>query len=113
MKFEPQDPPRTFRVGNRQSVEITDCGRVYLEPDEQVTFVSEAGREYDFVAKSWGFYATPSINGRLREQGFKTALVRNAAGRLYIMVVDKTHLNDFEAYCRTEQQKVEAWLDER
>ena len=108
-----KDPPRTFRVGKDGGIAISDCGDIGLAPDEQVTMVSVAGKRHDFVAKEWGFYATPSVNGRLKDAGFKTALVRNLAGRCYVMVVDSDRLAAFEAYCRDEQQVIEEWLDER
>lgn len=113
MRFEPTDPPRTFRVGTERQIEMSDCGQIHLEADEQVTFVTPAGRQHDFAAKSWGFYATPSVNGRLVAQGFKTALVRNSGGRWYVMVVDTDHMEDFEAYLKREGNAVEEWLDER
>ncbi len=113
MKFVPNEPPRPFRVGLDRSIELKDCGRVRLEADEQITFVTPGGREHDFAAKSWGFYATPSVNGRLVQQGFKTALVRSSVGRIYVMVVDRNRLPDFETYCRAERQEILEWLDER
>lgn len=113
MKFVPVEPPRQFRVGLDQSIEVSDCGRVHLEADEQVTFVTPTGREHDFVAKSWGFYATPSINGRLAQQGFKTALVRNSQGRYYVLVVEEDRIEDFHEYLRIERQELCEWLDER
>ncbi len=113
MKIKPNNPPRVFQVGLHEQINISDCGRLYLQPDEQVTFVTPAGKEHDFVAKSWGFYATPSVNGRLVDQGFKTALVKNSLGRYYIMVVDSDRMPDFKSYLETEQQEVIEWLDER
>lgn len=113
MRIEVTEPPRKFRVGAQGQIEISDCSRIFLEPDEQVTFVTHAGREHDFTAKSWGFYATPSVNGRLATQGFKTALVRNDAGRWYIMVVDRDRVAEFEEYLRREANVLEEWLDER
>ncbi len=113
MRFERTDPVRAFRVGLEGQISISDCGRVYLESDEQVTFVTPAGKEHDFVAKSWGFYATPSINGRLADQGFKTALVKNSLGKYYIMVVDPDKMVDFNAYLENERHKLAEWLDER
>lgn len=113
MKFTPTEPPRRFRVGLDQAIEISDCGRVYLDADEQVTFVTASGREHDFVAKCWGFYATPSINGRLADQGLRTALVRNAQGRYYVMVVEKDRIEEFHDYLRAERQGLCEWLDER
>ena len=113
MRFERTDPMRVFQVGLDQQISISDCGRVSLEPDEQVTFVTPAGKEHDFVAKNWGFYATPSINGRLADQGFKTALVKNSFGKYYIMVVDPEQMVDFNAYLKIERHEIAEWLDER
>ena len=52
MRIETSNPRRVFQVGLRKQIDISDCGRVYLEPDEQVTFVTPSGKEHDFVAKS-------------------------------------------------------------
>jgi hypothetical protein len=112
MKIEKREPPRVFRVGEGNKIEISDCARIYLEPDEQVTFVTKSGKEHDFVAKSWGFYATPSVNARLVNQGFKTALVKNQLGRYFIMVVEADLLPDFDAYLEAEKNEVVEWLDE-
>ncbi len=113
MRFERTDPVRVFQVGLDQQISISDCGRIYLEPDEQVTFVTQAGKEHDFVAKNWGFYATPSINGRLADQGFKTALVKDSFGKYYIMVADPDEMTDFKTYLKIERHEIAEWLDER
>ena len=113
MRMEKKDPPRKYRVGPEQKVEISDCGHVYLEPDEQVTFVTKSGKQHDFAAKSWGFYATPSMNGRLAKEGFRTALVRNENGRYYVMVVEIERMADFENYLKSEKNKVVEWLSDR
>lgn len=111
MKLATKSPPRVFRPA--PGIAISDCGDVQLDADEQVTLVSAAGKRLDVAAKDFGFYATPSVNSRLVHEGFKTALVRNAAGQVYIMVVDRDRLDRFEAYCRSERQTVLEWLDER
>ncbi len=113
MKIEIKDPPRKFSVGTQKKLEISDCGKVRLEPGEQVTFVTASGREYDVAAKSWGFYATPSVNGRLKQQGFKSALVRNPEGRYYIMLVESEKVQEFQTYLASEKAVLEEWLDER
>jgi hypothetical protein len=114
MRFEEKRPPRGFTVGKKGDITIKDCGRVFLAADEQVTFVTPSGKEHDFAAKSWGFYSTPSTNARLKEQGFKTALVRNTrTGRWFVMAVEKEKRADFEAYIASEDCRVEEWLDER
>ena len=113
MKSDLKDPPRSFFVGADAQIEIRDCGQVFLEADEQITFVGPSGKEHDFTAKAWGFYATPSVNGRLRDQGFKTALVRNSHDKCYVMVVDVDEMEAFETYLATEKNEVLEWLDER
>ena len=112
MRIDAKNPPRRFAVGDG-SIRIADCGDITLGPDEQVSFVTRAGKRHDFAAKDWGFYATPSVNGRLKREGFKTALVRNPLGQVYVMVVDGARLEAFRAYCRDQDQTVLEWLDER
>ena len=74
--------------------------------------MTESGAEYDVARKEWGFYATPSANRRLKSYGFKTAIVRNVEGALYVMLVEKHKLGLFRNYCDTEEQEVVLWMDE-
>lgn len=111
MKFQRNNPPRRFRVGAEKRIVLKDCGSLRLAPNEQVTFVTASGKRHDFVAKSWGFYATPSTNARLAAQGLKTAIVRNHQGRYYVLVVDKERLREFRTYLEDEKNKVVRWLD--
>ncbi|MCF7993664.1 MAG: hypothetical protein K9L88_02355 [Chromatiaceae bacterium] len=112
MKLELKDTPRTFRVGAVNQIEISDLGDIHLAPNEQLTFVSEAGPRYDIARKDWGYYATPSINGRLANEGFKTALVKNKQGLIYILLVEQANRTLFDNYCWQENQTLLAWLDE-
>lgn len=109
MKVERRDPPRAFRAG---SVELRDCAAIDLEPHEQVTFVTAGGGEYDVARMPWGFYATPSLNGRLPSFGLKAALARNPAGKYFVLLVERDFDADFHAYCEAEGIAVVAWLDE-
>ena len=113
MKFLPKNPPRKFCVGDQKQIELSDCGTVELSPDELITLTTPSGREYDVARKDWGFYATPSVNGRLAKQGFKTALVRNAHGMHYVMIVEPEKMEEFQKYILQENSIVEEWLDER
>lgn len=115
MRFSPKDPPRVFQVGRPENpIHLKDCGNIELEPDEQVTFLTESGAEYDVARKSWGYYATPSLNGRLRSHGFKTALVQNRlTKRYFVMLVEMNRLAEFQSYLETEKQRLVEWLDER
>ena len=111
MKFTPSDPPRLFNVGQEAIIKLKDCGRIELLPDEQVTFTTESGGEYDVVRKSWGFYATPSVNRRLPTFGLYAAIVKSPGGRTYLWLVEKGKEKEFQAYAALERQKVICWLD--
>lgn len=112
MKFEPRQPPRLFKVGNAVKFDMKDCGTLRLEPDEQVTLVTGAGAEYDVARKDWGFYATPSLNGRLEQFGLRGVLIKNrGTGRYFILLVERGREALFDAYCEQENLAVIAWLD--
>ena len=112
MKFTPKDPPRRFAVGNAVTFEMKDCGSLALEPDEQVTFTTPAGGEYDLARKDWGFYATPSLNGRLPQFGLRGVLIRNRlTGRYFVLLVERGRVDSFAAYCAQESLDTVAWLD--
>ena len=113
MKINEHKPPRVFNVGANKEICISHCADIHLKDDEQVTFIDKNGSEYDVAKKNWGYYATPSVNARLKNEGFKTALVRNSSDQIYIMVVDKDSMQEFENYCCKEKQEVLEWLDER
>jgi len=111
VRFDPQDPPRIFEVGYGETVRMCDCGRLALEADEQVTFTTASGAEYDVARKSWGFYATPSLNGRLQDFGLRGVLVRNRIDRYFVLLVERGHEPEFERYLDVEELHVVTWLD--
>jgi len=112
MKFDELNPPRVFTVGNSVRFDMRDCGRVALQPDEQVTFTTESGGELDVARKDWGFYATPSLNGRLKDFGLRAVLVRNTlTDRYYVLVVERGKEAAFDAYLVQESCEVVYWLD--
>ena len=86
--------------------------KIKLESNEQISFITIDKKEYDVVAKEWGFYATPSINARLVDEGFKTALVKNKNNKYYIMVVDLDKIKIFQKYLEQSNQEIVEWLDE-
>lgn len=112
MKIKVNETPREFSVGKDQTITLKDMGSIILTPDEQVTFLSEEGAEYDVCRKSWGYYATPSLNDRLRRFGYKTALVKNTKGQGFIMLVDETKTAQFFDYLKEEDNFLVSWLDE-
>lgn len=112
MKFEPKIPPRSFVVGNTIKFHIKDCGSLRLAADEQITFMSPSGAEYDVTAKEWGYYATPSLNGRLEQFGLRGVLVRNrGTGRYFVLLVERGKEASFDTYCVQENLVVIAWMD--
>lgn len=112
MKFDVKDPPRAYTVGNTVKFDMHDCGTVALAPDEQVTFVTESGAEYDVARKDWGFYATPSLNGRLQGFGLRTVLIRNTlTNRYFILLVETGKEDSFHAYLEQESCLIVSWLD--
>src|SRR6185437_11717262 len=111
MKFEPKYPPREFEVGYDVKGVIRDCGVMRLAPDEQITFLTEQGGEYDLTRKDWGFYATPSLNGRLASFNLRAVLVKNRLNRFFVMLVERGKEEAFERYVRQEPLVIVAWLD--
>ena len=112
MKFVPNDPPRVFRVGPRADIELKDCARIELASDEQVTFTTAAGGEYDVTRKEWGFYATPSVNGRLPGFGLRAALVKSGDGKRFVLLVEQRCRPAFDAYLVENKLAVVLWLDD-
>ncbi len=111
MRYKPIEPPRTFEVGLSETIELKDCARIELAADEQVTFVSASGSEYDLVRKSWGYYATPSLNNRLVRCGLRGVLVKNRLGHYFVLLVERGRTGAFEQYLEAEQLAIVSWLD--
>ena len=111
MEISKNNPPRTFKVGLRKAVVLKDCAHIVLAPDEQVTFKTESGSEYDVTRKSWGYYATPSLNGRLKFFGLKTALVKNSSSKFYVVLVENGKVEEFQKYLKIEELTIICWLD--
>lgn len=112
MKFTPKNPPRRFQVGNAVKFDLKDCGELQLDADEQVTLKTKRGAEYDIARKDWGFYATPSLNGRLEQFGLRGVLIRNrTTGRYFILLVERGEKPSFDRYMAQEGLEVIAWLD--
>lgn len=110
MKYKINNPARKFLVGNSE-ITLNDTGSILLEPDEQVTFLDERGSEYDVCRKIWGYYATPSVNGRLKNFGFKTAVVENEQTKmLYVMLVYENMIPSFEEYLSAEGLLIRKWM---
>ena len=70
MKIKLNKSPRKFIVGmnKKKKIKLTDCGKIYLKPNEQISFVTQSHSSHDVTRKKWGFYATQSINSRLKKK---------------------------------------------
>ncbi|MCA9290943.1 MAG: hypothetical protein KDA25_07430 [Phycisphaerales bacterium] len=111
MNIDRHDPPRSFTVGFGPPVTMHDCAHIALEPDEQVTFTTPGGGEYDVARKSWGFYATPSLDRRLPSFGLHAMIVRNRDDHHFVVLVERGHDEAFRAYLDAERLTVVARLD--
>ena len=110
MKIFPKNEPRRFTI---KGVTISHVADINLDPDEMITFRRQDGAEYDVAAKEWGFYATPSLNGRLREHGFRSVLAKsNQTGRRYVLLVREDQQSAFNEYLAHQDMKVLGFLDE-
>jgi SAM-dependent methyltransferase len=112
MKLTVKDPPRKFAIGRGEPITMRDCAAIELEADEQVTFVTATGTEYDVARKSWGYYATPSLNGRLPSFGLRAVLAKSLLGKYYVFLVEKGQEAQFERYLASEQNRVVRRLDD-
>ena len=113
MKVEKVLPPRRFEVGANKKITISDCARIHLDSDEQVTFMTEAGAEYDVTRKAWGFYATPSTNSRLKRFNLRAVLIKNRAEQLFVLLVESDKKELFDEYVRSEELEILLWLDDQ
>lgn len=111
MKINRNDPPREYQCGYGPVVTMKDCAHIELEADEQITLKTQQGNEYDVARKSWGFYATPSINGRLEKFNLRTALVKNRIGQYFVMLVEVGQESGFNQYIDEEGLLVCGWLN--
>ena len=104
---------REYEVGIKSKTIIKDVGKINLDSDEQITFVDSSENEYDLAKKNWGYYATPSINKRLKKFNYKTALVKNNQTDLfYVMIVCNNKIKEFNKYISADSMEIVCWLDE-
>jgi hypothetical protein len=82
-----------------------------LADDEQITFVTDSGTQYDVVRKRWGYYATPSLSHRLAGFNLHAVLAKNRLGKYFILLVERGCEASFEDYIGKEQMHIVSWLD--
>ena len=111
MKVKTFKPPRVFKVGVSKDVEIKDTAHIRLDADEQIILITDSNAEYDIVRKEWGYYATPSLNGRLSGFGLRGALVKAVDGKFFLLLVEAGKETQFHAYLAAQKMDVIVWLD--
>ena len=112
MKIMENNPPRKFECGFDVKRQISDCAKIELENDEQVTFTTADGGEYDVARKDFGFYATPSTNARLKRFGLRAVLAQNRLSQFFVLLVEKGKERLFENYMEEEKMSIVMWLDD-
>jgi hypothetical protein len=106
MKIRIKKTPRKFKITvGKRKITLKDAARIKLKKNEQVTF-EHLNSEYDVTKKDWGYYATPSINGRLKKNDFRTFLIENKTKKIYILLVHKNKMKQFKKYCDDDKQKI-------
>ena len=109
MQVDRKDPPRRFAVGDG-SIELRHAADIALACDEMVTFTTAGGTEFDVVRKDWGYYATPSLNGRLPDKGLRPVLCASG-DRLYLLLCEAGREADFADYLAGQKMRALRWLD--
>ena len=110
MKIDQINPKRNFKCGEKGDILLSHVANIKLEPDELITFINDESKEYDVVCKDWGYYATPSINKRLKNNGYRAAITRNKEGSIYIVLVDEKKIDLWLKYNKDENQELIKWL---
>lgn len=110
MEIKLNQQARYFNVGINEDITLADCGKILLKFNEQITLMTEDNKEYDICRKEWGFYATPSFNGRLKKFNLLGALVKNNSGQVYLLIVEKNKKAVFYDYLEKEHQTFIKWL---
>jgi hypothetical protein len=111
VKFNVNDPPREFEVGLSQIIRLKDCAHIHLQPDEQITCFTESGAEYDVVRKNWGFYATPSLNGRLQRYNLRAVMIKNRKDQYFVVLVERGKELLFVQYMAIDHLTIVTWMD--
>ena len=105
-----KNPPREFEVGFEYKRIIKDCGTVEMDTNEQVTFITKSGGEYDVTKKDWGFYMGPSLNGRLSSFKFRPVLVKNRLNHFFMLLMEAGFEESFQKYLAEEQLSIISWM---
>jgi hypothetical protein len=100
---------RNFKINN--SLQIKECGEIYFSQNEMIN-IKIKNNNNEITAKNWGFYLTPSINVRLKKNGFKCAIIKNKQNKFFVcLVINKNKkINTFKKYLKRDKQKLVTFL---
>ena len=111
MKIKIKKKPRIFNVNvGNSKIQLNDTASIMLKKNEQVTF-KYLGSEYDVAKKDWGYYATPSINKRLKKFRYECALIKNSQNKFFLCFINKDMKKKFMLYLKKDGQKIVCWLN--
>lgn len=98
---------RSWKVGLKNNILITQKAKIKLNTNEQISFYSNDLNkiENEICKKSWGYYLTPSIDKSLKKYGQKVFIMKNSKKNSYLVIVNNSKLREFKKYCNDEKQK--------
>lgn len=101
---------RKFYGSKFSKIKIKDCANIFLNSNEQVSFVINKKSKYDLTKTNWGFYATPSINKRLKDNKLSAYIVKNLYNsRIFVLIVENKRKKKFLKYLKKEKLKILPW----
>ena len=110
MRVHKKNIKRKFLGSKFSKNKIKDCASIFLNSNEQVSFITSEKMKYDFTKTEWGFYATPSINKRLKSNKLTAYIVKNTYNsRIFVLVVENKKKKLFLKYIKKEKLKILPW----
>lgn len=104
---------KKFRTNSKLNIQLTLLKKIGLKTNQQITFterLNKENKEYDVVKKSWGYYATPSINKRLKKFKYDTVIIKNKKNKFFLCLVSQQKKKEFKLYLKDDDQKIVCWL---
>ena len=101
MKIKINKKPRKFTVGLNNTI-LKDLGKIYLNNNEHSTFIKKVNT---MKLKDWGYYATPSVNKRLKILNFEHLSLKIHLNQ-FILIVHKEKIKNFRKYLRADKLKL-------
>tara|TARA_Y100001958_G_C20853722_1_gene295047 strand:+ start:163 stop:492 length:330 start_codon:yes stop_codon:yes gene_type:complete len=109
MKVYKRKKARKFLVSKKNNIFLKDVGKIHLQEDENLTITCKEKKDFEICRKSWGYYATPSLNFRLKRKGLKAVLVKQNL-KYFILLVDMKKKEKFKNYIKIENYKIIRWF---